>query len=175
MCLCRPSSFCADPGSEKYSWNEVAVAANIGTYSEVNHGLLSLIHALKEKFQNGEAGAATERILEKPGCIWMPSEGGFPYLIRQDIISAFESAGANEIVFIPEFPELDPVQHLNIADLYQSDRGNFPERGTMLPPDKLFLFTVDWDSFFTLLYGPLAFVSELVRRRQLEGLRCPTA
>jgi hypothetical protein len=35
--------------------------------------------------------------------------------------------------------------------------------------DESFLFTVDWDSFFTLFYGPREFVAEVVGRNKLEG------
>jgi hypothetical protein len=45
----------------------------------------------------------------------------------------------------------------------------FPNRGTLLAPDASFLFTVDWDSFFTLFYGPQAFISESARKMDLEG------
>ncbi len=33
----------------------------------------------------------------------------------------------------------------------------------------LFISTVDWDSFFTLLYGSRAFLSDFVCRRDIEG------
>ena len=45
----------------------------------------------------------------------------------------------------------------------------FPARGTLAAVDESFLLTVDWDSFFTLLYGPRAFVEDVVRRRNMEG------
>ena len=46
----------------------------------------------------------------------------------------------------------------------------FPRpRGTLAAPDESFLLTVDWDSFFTLFYGPRAFVDEVVHRQDLEG------
>jgi hypothetical protein len=154
---------------EKYHWRQVATEANLKTYSEINHGLLSLIRALKQEFQNEDAAQAIENVLNKTGCVWMPPEGVFPVLLHLDIISAFETGQADEMVFIPEFPDLDPVQHLEVADLHQAARVAFPGRGTLVPPDAKFLFTVDWDSFFTLFYGPSTLVAEVVKERQIEG------
>ena len=45
----------------------------------------------------------------------------------------------------------------------------FPDRGSLVAPDGTFLFTVDWDSFFTLFYGPREFVADVVLRCNLEG------
>ena len=47
--------------------------------------------------------------------------------------------------------------------------GQFPARGTLLAPDHSFLFTVDWDSFFTLFYGSRSFVARVAAGLNLEG------
>ena len=49
----------------------MATEANLKTYSEINHGLLSLIRALKQEFQNEDAAQAIENVLKKPGCVWL--------------------------------------------------------------------------------------------------------
>jgi hypothetical protein len=152
----------------KYPWRQVAADARLETYSEINRGLLSAILALKEEYRDDRACAAIGKVLETAGNIWMPPEGCFPILLHEDILSAFEAKHSDEVVFLPEFPDLDPVQHLKLADL-RSTQKSLPYRGTLLPADGIFLFTVDWDSFFTLLYGPFAFVSDVVKQRQLEG------
>jgi hypothetical protein len=89
-------------------------------------------------------------------------------LLQPDLLAAFERAQCGELVFVPEFPAADPVEHLDVAAL-QSGARPFPPRGTLLAPDRSFLFTVDWDSFFTLFYGPRNFVRQIVKERHLEG------
>jgi hypothetical protein len=85
-----------------------------------------------------------------------------------DILNAFEAAGRQEVIFVPEFSKTDPIQQLNLSNL-RSREDSFPPRGTLTDRDASFLFTVDWNSFFTLFYGPREFVSEVVRRHDLEG------
>ena len=67
----------------------------------------------------------------------------------------------------------DPVARLALASLRDGanliPEGSFPARGTLLAPDHSFLFTVDWDSFFTLFYGPRAFVARVAAGLNLEG------
>jgi hypothetical protein len=41
--------------------------------------------------------------------------------------------------------------------------------GTLAAPDASFLFTVDWDSFFTLFYGPRSLVRDIAAGAGLEG------
>ena len=95
-------------------------------------------------------------------------EGRLEPLLQADFLHAFETAGHENVVFVPEYPKSDPVRHPRIASLANREIP-FPDRGSLVAPDASFLFTVDWDSFFTLFYGPRQFVSEVVRRRNLEG------
>jgi hypothetical protein len=98
----------------------------------------------------------------------MPAEGRFEPLLQGDFLYAFETAGQEELIFVPEFPNVAPVRQLNIARL-RSREQTFPNRGSLAALDESFLFTVDWDSFFTLFYGQHDFINETVRRRNLEG------
>ena len=73
-------------------------------------------------------------------------------------LQIFALAGMEELVFVPEFPHSDPVVRLSIEGLSDGSIP-FPTCGTLLAPDDSFLFTVDWDSFFTLFYGRRSFSS----------------
>ena len=154
---------------EKYKWRDVAMEANLQTYCEVNHGLLSLILALKDEFQNESAANAIRKVIDPDRSVWIPAAGCFPALLQPDILSAFEAAHSDEMVYVPEFPDAHPIQTLKITDLGNFGRATFPYRGTLLPADESFLFTVDWDSFFTLLYGPRSFVTKFVESPHPEG------
>ena len=98
----------------------------------------------------------------------MPGEGRFEPLLQVDFLDAFEAAGLGDLIFVPEFPGVDPVQQLNVQRLRGREQ-TFPSRGTLVAVDESFLLTVDWDSFFTLFFGPREFVAEVVRRNRLEG------
>jgi hypothetical protein len=151
----------------KCSWALVAAQTGIRTCDKMNHALLSSIGSLKDEFCDFQAGTALQEFLQSSS-VWMPCEGVFEPLLRDDLLSAFEAASQEELVFVPEFPQADPIQRLSMQKLRNREE-DFPCRGTLAAPDGSFLFTVDWDSFFTLFYGPLDFVTETVRRNNLEG------
>jgi len=98
----------------------------------------------------------------------MPTEGRFEPLLQSDFLNAFADARADELIYVPEFPHSDPVIRLAISELLNGDI-SFPSRGTLLAIDASFLITVDWDSFFTLFYGPQALVTRVAHALNLEG------
>ena len=69
---------------------------------------------------------------------------------------------------MPESPGAEPVERLRVSRLRNSS-APFPWSGTLAAPDASFLLTVHSDSFFTLFYGPRAFLAEVASRRKLEG------
>ena len=151
----------------KYTWAEVVSKARLGTCARLNQALLTSIGSIDRDLCDYAASDALKSFLESEP-IWMPGEGRFEPLLQMDFLDAFEAAGRGELVFVPEFPGVDPVQNLNVQELRRREE-IFPSRGTLAALDEFFLFTADWDSFFTLFYGPREFVAEVVRRNGLEG------
>ena len=165
---------------EKCSWAFVIEQTGLQTFAKLNQALLTSIGALRKEFQDQEGMERLQAFL-KDQRIWMPGEGDFEPLVRQDFISLFAQAGFEELVFVPEFAESQPsaeklallsdmvkVERLRIDDLRNRET-KFPYRGSLVTPDGSFLLTVDWDSFFTLLFGPRRYIEESVRRLALEG------
>jgi hypothetical protein len=151
----------------KISWSEVSKQVGISSYARMNQALLTSIGSIDDYLADGAAADAVASFAkEQP--VWMPTEGRFEPLLQRDFLAAFEAAGAEELIFVPEFPNSDPVVRLTLDDL-TSGALPFPTRGTLLAPDRSFLFTVDWDSFFTLFYGARRFVEQQVRSFGLEG------
>jgi len=148
----------------KCKWAEAARGAEIRNCASMSQALLTAIGSIDEFLRDPSASAALQKYLQAAP-IWMPTEGRFEPLLQADLLAAFTAAGHTELIHVPEFPEREPIATLQVADV----EGSFPERGTLLAPDRSFLFTVDWDSFFTLFYGPRAFVDEVVKSRGLEG------
>ena len=151
----------------KYTWAEVASKTGLGTCARVNQALLTSIGSIDEDLRDYAASGALKSFLESES-VWMPGEGRFEPLQQMDLLDAFEAAGRGEVIFVPEFPGVDPVQRLAVRRLREREE-TFPSRGTLSALDESFLLTVDWDSFFTLFYGPREFVAEVVRRNQVEG------
>jgi hypothetical protein len=151
----------------KCRWADVASKTGLGTCAKLNQALLTSIGAIDEDLRDYAASSALKSLLETES-IWMPSEGRFEPLLQMDILDAFEASGRGELIFVPEFPGVDPVRRFSVSRLRSREEA-FPSRGTLTALDESFLLTVDWDSFFTLFYGPHDFVAEVIRRNSLEG------
>lgn len=162
------------PGDEQIAtlgtripWSHVATQTGLHDCAKLNQALLTSIGAIGEELRDYPARDSLQKFLESES-IWMPEEGRFEPLLQMNFLDAFEAARRQELIFVPEFPHIDPIQQLNIPQL-RNREVPFPSRGTLAAQDASFLFTVDWDSFFTLFYGPREFVSEVVRKQNLEG------
>lgn len=151
----------------KVAWMEVASETGLSNCAHVNQALLTATGAVAEHLCDPAGCDALESYV-KNRSTWMPAAGMFEPLLYNDFLAAFEEGGAMELIFVPEFPKIDPVQTRSVADLKRR-RLDFPDRGSLVAPDASFLFTVDWDSFFTLFYGSRAFVTKVARARNLEG------
>jgi hypothetical protein len=153
--------------ARKGRWAEAARGAGIRNCAALSQALLTAIGSIDECLRDPAAALALSRYLQSAP-LWMPTEGRFEPLLQQDFLAAFAQAGCTSLLHVPEFPGEEPIRSLSL-DALTSRAEKFPERGTLLAPDASFLFTVDWDSFFTLFYGPRALVEDLVRTRGLEG------
>jgi len=136
---------------EKFPWAEVAARTGLTCCAQLCQALLTSIGSLPDHLADLSAAAALRRFLESQ-TVWMPAEGRFEPLLRADFLRAFELAGAPELLFVPEFTHTNPTMRLPLAGFHGGSIP-FPPRGTLLALDRSFLFTVDWDSFFTLFYG----------------------
>jgi hypothetical protein len=152
---------------KKCSWSHVLAKTGLSTYARLNQALLTSIGSIDEDLRDYAASDRVKRLLESES-IWMPGEGRFEPLLQEDFLDAFEAAGRGGMVFVPEFPGTDAVQRLSVPGLRSGEEA-FSNRGTLAAQDASFLLTVDWDSFFTLFYGPREFVADVVRRNDLEG------
>lgn len=152
---------------QKYTWAEVYTQTGLNNCAKLNQALLASICSIAEELTDFEARNLLRSFLESEP-VWMPTEGRFEPLLQMDMLAVFEAAHCDGLICVPEFPELDEVTELDVVQL-KNRMLPFPSRGTLMPADGSFLLTVDWDSFFTLFYGPRAFVTDVARRRNLEG------
>jgi hypothetical protein len=151
----------------KHSWASVAAQTGLATCAKLNHALLTSTESITPELSDFPARDALQSYLQSAS-VWMPVSGRFEPLLQMDFLDAFAAAGQQELIYVPDFPHVDPIQLLHLSRL-RSRKDAFPSRGTLLAPDESFLLTVDWDSFFTLFYGPRAFVTKVARKQNLEG------
>jgi Protein of unknown function (DUF2711) len=143
----------------KHAWTGAAAHTGLSNCAKLNQALLTATGSLVDYLCDYPARNALQQFLQADP-IWMPGQGAFEPLLHADFLAAFEAAGHNELIFVPEFPNADPIQRLPIADLIQRTEP-FPGHGSLVAPDASFLFT--------LFYGPRAFIQNFARTRRLEG------
>jgi hypothetical protein len=151
----------------KCAWGEVMERTGLKSCARINQALLTAIGSLDDHLTDPSGRDELQRFLQSQP-VWMPTEGRFESLLQTDFVEAFAVAGIDEAVYVPEFPQSEPIVNLPVNGL-RSGKVPFPSRGTLLAPDASFLFTVDWDSFFTLFYGARSFVTQVAQMRNLEG------
>ena len=151
----------------KLRWTEAMATTGLGSCARMNQALLTSIGAVREHLADPDGVKSLQKLLENEP-VWMPTEGRFEPLLHRDLLYAFQAAGAGELIFVPEFPAADPIVRLDVAGLRDGSIP-FPVRGTLLAPDAKFLFTVDWDSFFTMFYGRREFIRQVAGALDLEG------
>ena len=151
----------------KYPWAWVSAQTSLASCARINQALLTSIGSLADNLADPKGRDTLQSFFETQP-VWMPTEGRFEPLLQSDFLEVFAQAQIDELVFVPEFPHSDPVVRLSISGLITGDIP-FPTCGTLLAPDASFLFTVDWDSFFTLFYGPRAFIARFAQSLNLEG------
>lgn len=148
-------------------WSEVAAQTGIGACAPLNQALLTSIGSIADHLCDYAARDKLQQFLQSSS-VWMPAEGRFEPLLYDDLLHTFDEAGQSELIYVPEFPQRDPIQSLPVAGLRERTIP-FPSGGSLVAGDESFLFTVDWDSFFTLFYGPRSFIERIVHERNLEG------
>jgi len=148
-----------------YDWTEVGRQTGLTSCARINQALLTATGSLAGDFADCDGRKAIQAFLQS-NPIWMPAQGRFEPLLQRNLLAAFSSSGWDELIHVPEFPNSNPVERLLLTDLQVS---SFPAGGTLLAVDSSFLFTVEWDSFFTLFYGSRAFLTQMVQELHFEG------
>lgn len=152
---------------KKYPWAQVSAQTGLTSCARISQALLTSVGSLAGHLADQQGSDTLQSFLESQP-VWMPTEGRFEPLLQSDILHISAQGEADELIFVPEFPQSDPVVRLSMGGLITGDIP-FPNCGTLVAPDASFLFTVDWDSFFTLFYGARAFIAHSTQFLNLEG------
>ena len=150
-----------------YRWTDVEKHSGLSSCARINQALLTAAGSLTGDLADNAGRESLRRFLQAQP-IWMPGQGRFEPLLERPILDVFSEGYCGELIFVPEFPQQSPVVRLEIDGLRDASIP-FPTCGSLLAPDHSFLFTVDWDSFFTQLYGRRDFISRVAPKSGLEG------
>ena len=90
----------------KCAWAHVSSETGLGTCARLNQAMLTTIRSIDEALTDYAASQKLTSFLES-GSVWMPTEGRFEPLLQGDFLDAFEAAGRDEFIFVPEFPGID--------------------------------------------------------------------
>ena len=157
--------------ARRFAWTEVAARTSLKSCARINQALLTSIGSLADHVAD-PAGCVTNcSVSSNPspsGCLSKAASSRFcsptcfTFSRRRERKSS--SSFPNFRIPIPWCGCPSPA-----CATGQTRFPAFPARGTLLAPDHSFLFTVDWDSFFTLFYGSRSFVARVAAGLNLEG------
>jgi hypothetical protein len=150
-------------------WQEVLELGNLTSVAEIDVGLRTAIHGLKEEFMNHEFEAEIDRIYDEHGIV-MPTEGELAELIQNEIFSAIRSLGYESIWIGDEFCTERKLEW--IEELYDKGREYFPPHCNYFTPDKRLLVTTHWDSHFSLICSDRASIEKILLQYPIEGFFC---
>ena len=163
-----PSDEIITKHGKRINWSWIAKQARLTDCSKVNHALLTSIKALKQQYCDENSFARLNQLLDTHP-IWYPTEGQFEPILHKVFKNAFQLVKAQKVIYVPEFPSIDSVEYYDIHEFVDIKITEFPSRGTLISSNSNLLFTVDWDSFFTLCYGNREQLTLILERNNLEG------
>ncbi len=171
-----PDDHVIKQSASRVRWCEMQARSGIPDAKLLNQALLTAIGALNERYTRPDLYQQLMTACERDD-IFMPGEGLFEPTMDRDIVRAFQLAGYEYATFGDEFAEDAVVKPLapfatnstTIRDVWLTD--NIMTRN-LYSPDKRLLFTVDWDSFYTLICSAEATVRAIVDECAFEGFYC---
>lgn len=164
-------------------------------FKDFVHLYLGLLDHFRAQQDDGIAYPDADMLLEYGKNIKdfnIPYDGEFDDLNQPKYMATLQAAYANGLVFVPEMPH-DQVESIDweIDDIEAFDKAKFsawhwmvrskflqfddldfddlPKVGSMIAGDLKLLYTVEWDSYFTLLYGEQAALEAMVKANDFEG------
>lgn len=160
----------------KVGWHEMQARSGIAGDKLLNLALLTSIGALHQRYMRPDLSEQLTNVCESDHIV-MPCEGRFEPTMDRDIVRAFHLAGYEYAVFGDEFVHNSVVKPLAEFTTESPRMCEVWPNETMMARniysvDQRLLFTVDWDSFFTLICSNDATVRSIVDAGRFEGFYC---
>lgn len=154
---------------QKVKWSEVLELCMLSRFAEIDIGLRTAIHGLKEEFADHRLEAEISSLYEEQDIV-MPSEGELADLIQNELFSAIRELGYDSIWIGDEFCTERKLEWID--DLFDRGREYFPSHCNYFTPDKRLLVATHWDSHFSFMCSSRSRIDQILKCYPLEGFFC---
>lgn len=153
-------------GCDAVTWSEVLSISDFNNISEIDIGLRSRIHGIKQKFSNDDFVNQLDTLEGKN--IICPSEGDIPELLENRIFTAIKILGHEWLWVADEFGTERKLTWID--DLIEKDL--VPSHGCVFTHDHSLLITTHWDSHCSFLCSSKDIIEKILTVDNFEGFYC---
>lgn len=167
------TSYPGNPYIRKYGqpvyWQTIMQAIGCSDLRRFYIGMHTSIGALLQEYQDKEmAKLITE--YEKQANIYYPIEGFFAPLLIEPITHYISHEQTDDLFYLAELEKEPEV--LSVKTTIQECDLAGHLRGSLFDVNVTRLATVDWDDFFTVIYGSSDQLAALLANNPMEGFFC---
>ena len=155
--------------TEKLSWKEFLELSGLKTIKRLDVALRTSIGGLKKQVENKEDADLLQTISESHNLI-EPAEGRFHELLIDDMMRALQHLGHDWVFIGDEFGEERKLEY--IQDIIDNKVKPGTAMRNWYTHKNEALFTVHWDSHFTLLCSDRQTINKILEMYPLEGFFC---
>ncbi len=154
----------------KVLWSDIVKECNFEGFDKLDIALRNWIGGLVAKYQNPIDVHKLKNFCENFNII-EPSEGSFQDCIINNMISSFKELGYKKIIFGDEWGEKQKDIFISELESRNNELDVFLEfmPNNMFTEDKKILYSVHWDSHFTLLCSDTKTVKNIINKFSFEG------
>lgn len=131
-------------------------------------GMRTAIGALKQEYGDQKVSSLIQEYTQQAE-IFHPMEGMIEPLLIEPLAQYLSHEQSDDIFYLPEF-EKEPEIFSTEAATQKCDARWL--RGSLFDVDITRLATVDWDDFFTVIYGSRDELASFLKNNPLEGFFC---
>lgn len=161
-----PSKHDLIKGCEPLTWNKILSITGLKNIAEIDVGLRTRIHGIKEKFANEEFANRLSDLFDEN--IICPPEGDISPLLENKIFSAIKKSGHEWLWVADEFGTERKLTWID--DLVEKDL--VPSHGCVFTHDHSLLITTHWDSHCSFLCSSKDIIEKILSVNNFEGFYC---
>ena len=154
---------------EKITWKRYLEFSGIEDIKTLDIALRNSIGGLKEKFKNDISTAKLDKTFDEHK-IYHPSEGNFQKIILDSMLNGLIKLGHKWIYIGDEFGTERKL--IFIEDVLSNKEVITDWYKNIFTPKNEILYTVHWDSHFTLLCSDRENIDSIVTEFDFEGFYC---
>jgi hypothetical protein len=162
-----PSKKVISETCKKVSWSKILQISKIENLKKLDNTLREYIGATKTK--DLDSTNKLRKTISTLGVI-PPPEGFFQDLLIDDMMNGLKALGFKKIIIGDEFGS--EKRETNVDEILNNHIELFAGENNIYTPNKEILFSVHWDSCFTLLCSKKKIIENFLKVSKLEGFYC---